>query len=262
MLRVNRRRADRDAAVTALGREPCAARACHYAADAIEIELRGTLDGLAAYRDGLVTAQGEASQLVGAMIPAAATRILDACAAPGGKATLIAERTEARVVAIDQERSGILAVARQAARLGVAVDAIRADARMLPLRARAYFDAVLVDAPCTGLGTLRQHPEIRWRRRPRDVARLAAVQAAILEAAAAHVDRSGALVYATCTLLPEENEQRVADFLAGNPDFEVDDPRPDLPAPARQLIGEDLFLRTWPHRHGLDGFFAARLRRR
>jgi 16S rRNA (cytosine967-C5)-methyltransferase len=262
VLRVNRRRADRDTAVAALAREPCAARACHYAADAIEIELRGAIDGLAAYRDGLVTAQGEASQLVGAMIPAAATRVLDTCAAPGGKATLIAERTDARVVAVDQARSGIVAVARQAARLGVAVAAIRADARVLPLRPRAYFDAVLVDAPCTGLGTLRQHPEIRWRRQPRDVARLAAIQAAILEAAAAHVDRNGVLVYATCTLLPEENEQRVADFLARNPDFDVDDPRPDLPVPARQLIGEDLFLRTWPHHHGLDGFFAARLRRR
>lgn len=262
VLRVNRRRGDRDAAIAALDGEGCAARPARYVGDAIEIELRGPLDRLRAHRAGLVTAQGEASQLVGLMIPAGSASVLDACAAPGGKATHVAERTGGRVVAVDQAAAGTVAIRRQAARLGVDVAVVRADARHLPLRRDASFDAVLVDAPCSGLGTLRQHPEIRWRRQPRDVARLTALQSAILDAAAARVRPAGVLVYATCTTLAEENERQIGAFVARNADFAIDDPRPDLPPASGSLVDEDLFLRTWPHRHGLDGFFAARLRRR
>ncbi len=262
VLRVNPRRADRAAALAALAAEGYAARPTRYAADAIEIDLRSGMGKLNAFRTGLVTPQGEASQLVGAMIPVAARTVLDVCAAPGGKAIQIAERADAAVVAVDRARAGVVAIARQASRVGVAVGILRADARELPLRNTALFDAVLVDAPCSGLGTLRQHPEIRWRRRPEDVARLAALQGEILRAAATRVQPGGILVYATCTLLAEENEERIAAFLADQPHFAIDDPRTDLPEAARELVDGDAFLRTYPHRHGLDGFFAARLKRR
>jgi len=263
VLRANLRRTSRAGAIAALEHDGCAAQPTTYSPTGIECALRGRLTDLATFRDGLVTAQGEASQLVASLVPAAATDILDACAAPGGKTTHLAERAspDARIVALDRSRVGLISVARQAARLGVSVHCVRADARTLPLRREARFDAVLIDAPCSGFGTLRQHPEIRWRRQPDDIERLAAAQAAILEEAAPRVRPGGCLVYATCTILDEENDARIAGFLAQHPEYTVDDPSGELPEGARQLIGADGILRTYPHEHGLDGFFAARLKR-
>ena len=127
---------------------------------------------------------------------------------------------------------------------------------------RPVFTRVLVDAPCSGLGTLRQHPEIRWRRQPADIAALAVLQARLLAAAAMHVRPGGVLLYATCTITNAENDAVVDEFLAAHPDFDVDDPRPLLPAAAHPLIDVRGALRTFPHRDALDGFFALRMRRR
>jgi 16S rRNA (cytosine967-C5)-methyltransferase len=123
------------------------------------------------------------------------------------------------------------------------------------------FDTVLVDAPCSGLGTLRQHPEIRWRRSPGDLAELARVQGALLRCAAEAVRPGGMLVYSTCTIVRQENEVVVEGFLAERSDFALEDAAPWLPEAARGFVGTDGCLRTAPHRGGLDGFFAARLKR-
>jgi 16S rRNA (cytosine967-C5)-methyltransferase len=262
VLRINARRTERDAAVAALEGQGCRARPTQFSPVGIACELRGSLAGLKVFRDGLVTAQGEASQIVGMMVPAGAERVLDACAAPGGKATHLAERSGNRIVAVDRSRGGARNIAAQAARLGLEIDAIRADSRTLPFGRDRHFDAILVDAPCSGLGTLRQHPEIRWRRARQDVVRLAEVQAAILDEVAPYVADGGILVYATCTLAAEENEDRISSFLESHPEFELTDPRPDLPETAYDLVDDGRYLRTFPHRHDLDGFFAARLRKR
>ena len=119
---------------------------------------------------------------------------------------------------------------------------------------------MLVDAPCSGLGTLRRNPDLRWRARPDDAEALGALQLALLRRAALALRRGGALVYSTCTLTFEENEAVVNAFLAEAPGFAVA-PRDALPAPLRELAGDDGFLRTFPHRHDADGFFAARLER-
>jgi 16S rRNA (cytosine967-C5)-methyltransferase len=190
-------------------------------------------------------------------------RVLDACAAPGGKTTAIAERLagSACVLALDPRRAGLARLGAECRRLGLdRVVAAVADARFPP--ARIAFDAVLVDAPCSGLGTLRRHPEVRWRRRPEDVPRLAALQRAILDQCAPLVRAGGALVYAVCTLTREENEDVVRDFLAGHPTFGVEPAGEVLAGEARQLVSPDGCVRTLPHRHGLDGFFAVRLARR
>lgn len=263
VLRVNARRATRRRAIAALAADGCAAQPTRYSPFGLECTLRRPLMRLAAFAGGLVSAQGEASQLVAQMIPHDAERVLDCCAAPGGKATALAERTTGgtAIVAIDITEAGVAAVAAQARRLGVPVDTVRADARQLPFAIDRPFDAVLVDAPCSGLGTLRQNPEIRWRRQPADIAELARLQSRILATAAVCVRPGGCIVYATCTLIDEENASRVKRFLDAHPEFHVDDPRGDLPAAAAELVGDDGFLRTFPHRHGLDGFFAVRLKR-
>jgi 16S rRNA (cytosine967-C5)-methyltransferase len=189
--------------------------------------------------------------------------VLDACAAPGGKATAIAERLAGtgRVLALDPRRRGLTRLDAECDRLGLGrLSAAVADARFPPTR--RSFDAVLVDAPCSGLGTLRRHPEVRWRRRPEDVPRLAALQRALLDRVAPLVRPGGALVYAVCTLTHEESEGVIRDFLAAHPTFGVEPADRVLTGAARELVDSEGFLRTLPHRHGLDGFFAARLARR
>lgn len=175
ILRANLRRGDRDEAIEALRGDGCAATPTRISSSGIECALQRPLGELTAFRDGRVTAQGEASQLVVEMIPASAARVLDTCAAPGGKATQLAERASptVQIVAVDPIAAGVAAVAGQARRLGLEIQVVRADARALPLSDKIGFDAVLVDAPCSGLGTLRQNPEIRWRRQPANITAVA-----------------------------------------------------------------------------------------
>src|SRR5690606_8926163 len=120
-------------------------------------------------------------------------------------------------------------------------------------------DMVLLDAPCTGTGTLRRHPDARWRLRPDDVASLAALQAELLDGAAAVVRPGGVLVYSTCSVESEENEEQVKTFLERHPEFELE---PRRAADDLAMIGADGMLRLLPQEHGFDGAFAARLRRR
>ena len=193
-------------------------------------------------------------------------RILDACAAPGGKTTYLAELggDAAAIVAVDRKPAGLDHLRAAAQRLGLwNVEIIAGDvSRVLSGRGAPPFDAVLLDVPCSGLGTLREHPEIRWRQTAANVAKLAATQRALLTAVASLVRDGGALVYATCALTESENDGAVAAFLAEHPEFEVVDPRLYLPAAAHGLVDERGFLRTYPQRHDMDGLFAARLRRR
>lgn len=217
---------------------------------------------LPAWHAGRFTFQGEASQLVAHLIrPAAGGRVLDACAAPGGKTGHIAELVghAGRVLALDPRPAGIRRVQQEAARLGAAyVSAVVGDARRPPVH--GAFDAILVDAPCSGLGTLRRHPELRWRRRPEDIPRLAALQRALLDGVAPLVRPGGIIVYAVCSLTREENTDVVAKFCASHPGFVVESAAASPPALPADLVTPDGFLRTLPHRHDLDGFFAARLR--
>jgi 16S rRNA (cytosine967-C5)-methyltransferase len=265
-LRANRLVTDRER----LGAELAAAGADTspgaWAEDALVVH-RGAarLRATAAWREGRFTFQGEASQLVTPLLDLVpGMRVLDACAAPGGKAVHAAALLAGRgaVVALDARRGGAARVAREARRLHAAptVSAVVADARHPPLA--GPFDAVLVDAPCSGLGTLRRHPEVRWRRGPEDVARLAALQREILDGVAPLVRAGGTLVYCVCTLVREENADVVDAFRAAHPRFAVDDLARGLGGRARGAVTPEGFLRTLPSRDDLDGFFVARLRAR
>jgi len=261
VLRVNRRKIEPATLLARLREHGYAAAPTAYSPVGIRLEHAGAPEQLPGYAEGLFSIQGEASQLVSLPLGAQpGQRILDACAAPGGKTTHLAELMDDRgeIVALDVHARGIRRIERMAHRLSLSiVHAQTADA----LAAAGRFDGVLVDAPCSGLGTLRQHPEVRWRRTPADVAGLADVQRRLLLHLADSVRAGGTLVYATCTLNAAENEETVAAFLQARPAFAVDDPHRLLPEPARELIGADRMLRTFPHRHGLDGFFAVRFLR-
>jgi 16S rRNA (cytosine967-C5)-methyltransferase len=208
-------------------------------------------------RTGLFVVQDEASQLVG--VAAAAVpgeRILDACAAPGGKTTSMAAdlRDRGLVVAADV-RSRRLRLLTETVRASGArsVRIVHANAaEAMPFQ--PLFDCVLIDAPCSGLGTLRRDPDIKWRRAESEFPALADLQLRMLTLAAAVVRPGGRLVYATCSSEPEENEQIVSAFLESHPDFV---PKNLRLASAPELINEAGHLRTLPFRDGLEAFFAA-----
>jgi 16S rRNA (cytosine967-C5)-methyltransferase len=264
VLRVNRLKMERAQLLARLQESGCTAHPTRYAPSGVQVDHAGTPDRLPGYTEGLFSVQGEASQLVGELTaPRPGDRVLDGCAAPGGKTTHLAELMENRgaIIAMDANARRIDRVDRMARRLGVSiVQTAVADATTWQPPSDG-FDCVLVDAPCSGLGTLRQHPEVRWRRTPEDIAALATLQQRLLLRLAGSVRPGGALVYATCTLSTEENDDILAAVLRLRPDFSLSDPRPLLPVPARGLVDADGILRTFPQRHGLDGFFAARLKR-
>jgi 16S rRNA (cytosine967-C5)-methyltransferase len=187
---------------------------------------------------------------------------MDACAGGGGKSALIAASVGPRgqVLALDRSPRAIRRLSEAAARLGLAsVHATLYDACEAGRAWAGRFSRVLLDAPCSGLGTLRRRPEIKWRRRPEDLPRAAALQTALLAGVAEAVSPGGLLVYSTCSLEPEETDEVINAFLARHTAFALEAPGPDLQAfadPVRHGI-----LRAWPHQHDTDGFFVARLRR-
>ncbi len=218
-----------------------------------------------AYRDGLFHAQSEASQMVARMLAVrVGATVVDCAAAPGGKATHLAEIVgeHGRVIAVDLNFNGLRNARDLARRLRHRnVEFICADLTAAPPLAPSSFEYVLLDAPCTGLGTLREHPEIKWRLKPTDPARMAAIQSRMLDNAAALVRPGGAVVYSVCSIAPEEGEGVVDAFLAHHPDFEIDRTivsRDEF----RDVIDARGFMKTRPDLGGLDGFFAARLIRR
>jgi 16S rRNA (cytosine967-C5)-methyltransferase len=264
--RANRERITRDALLAELRPRFPAARACRFAPDGVVLGHGGQPGADPAFVAGLFTVQDEASQLVVELLdPARGERVLDACAAPGTKTSAIAERVgpEGVVVALDKSERRLALVGRAARRLGLEnVTALARDASLsLADLPHAPFDRALVDAPCSGLGVLRRNPDARWRVGPEDPALLAATQAALLAAAAAVLRPGGTLVYSTCTLLHEENEAVVGDFLSREPGFRRLDAA-GLPAALAKLLDAEGALRTLPHRHGSDGFFAVRLERK
>jgi 16S rRNA (cytosine967-C5)-methyltransferase len=190
-----------------------------------------------------------------AAVPEGAT-VLDLCAAPGGKALGVAE-TAARVVAADLSVGRLRRVAENAQRVGwrSRLGLVVADGRQAPFRP---VDAVLLDAPCTGTGTFRRHPDGRWRVGPDDVRALAALQDALLAAAADRVRPGGLLVYSTCSLEPEENELRIETFLSRHPGWAPEASPAELDPGLLDGAGR---LAVLPQRHGVDGAFAVRLRR-
>jgi len=225
--------------------------------DGLAVTGHVALAEVGAFRQGLFFVQDPAATLVTryAAVPPGAT-VIDLCAAPGGKSLELA-RTAAHVIACDRSPARLERMRHNIQRLDARnITLVATDARE---NALTPADAVLVDAPCTGTGTFRRHPDARWRLKVSDLAVSAAAQRAILRAAAALVKPGGLLIYSTCSLEPEENEAQVTQFLAEHADYTLEPP-PDGVVPPSTL--DDGMLRVLPQRHGADGAFAARLRRR
>ena len=221
----------------------------------------GWLRTLQAYRDGLFMVQDQAAQLISLLItPQPGETVLDACAAPGGKATHLAElmQNQGTVAALELDASRIAKIRENSRRLGTTIVApLQGDASRYH---DGVFDRVLIDAPCSGLGVLRRHPDGRWNKKEQTVGDHAALQRRILENCASLVKPGGTLVYATCTTEQEENDEVIASFLSGpGSAFRIDDPRPFLPQAAAAFVDTGGLFRTFPKAPEMDGFFGVRM---
>ena len=222
--------------------------------------------GLSAFREGLFELQDEGSQLIGQLVQArAGERVVDACAGAGGKALALSAdmQNKGELVALDKDPQRLSELARRARRAGVF------NLRLKPIPAEAdgaeraleslfgHADRVLIDAPCSGLGTLRRNPDARYRIVPGDIERYAALQRELLARFARLARKGGRVVYATCSIAREENEGVVEAFLASGAPFRLVSASPLVPIETTR----GPYLRLFPHLHGTDGFFAAVLER-
>lgn len=257
-VRTNTLRMRRDELAQALRTDGAEVAEGLLAPDALHVRGLGRPADNASFRAGAFTVQDEGAQLVApALTPLPGQRIIDLCAAPGGKTTHISElmRDEGQVIAVDVHENKLNLVRESAGRLGIGIiETVVGDGRAMPGRL-APADAVLVDAPCSGLGVLRRRPDLRWRPREAALRPLAEQQRQLLGAAAALTRPGGVIVYSTCSTEPEETTAVVKQFLATHPQIVPE-------SPPEACIAADVGGYLFPHHHGTDGFFIARLRRR
>jgi 16S rRNA (cytosine967-C5)-methyltransferase len=216
------------------------------------------------WREGAFLAQSRAAMLVArALAPRPGERVLDLCAAPGGKTTHLAALMggTGEVVAVERDRARAGALVRTAQRLRAANVRVELADAAQPRPEGAVYDRVLVDPPCSGLGTLQARPDLRWRMERALLPELELAQERVLAAGAQALRPGGVLVYSTCTISPTENERRIATFLDAHPDFTLDDLGLELPSLRHPAPGASSTVLTLPHRDRTAGFFIARLRR-
>jgi 16S rRNA (cytosine967-C5)-methyltransferase len=259
-LRINRLRSDRAAVVRELEGRGIPSESSRTLDEFISIRKAGDPSGFEGFRQGRFTVQDVSAGLVAHLIdPHPGDTILDMAAAPGGKTTAIAELSEDRAVvtARDINAKRLALVTENTVRLGLqSVRTEVRDGRTPGPPPEARFDKVLVDAPCSGLGTLRRRPELKWRRKPGDIPALTSAQSSLLDAAAGLLRPGGILVYSTCTVLEEENRGILDAFLTSHREFEVEDAGRFVPS---DCVTPDGTVETWPDIHGSDGSFAVRM---
>lgn len=261
-LRVNTLKSDRDEVIASLAQAPIVAEATPYSAIGLRIKKKPSIQNLPLFKDGTIEVQDEGSQLLALLVGAKrGEMVVDFCAGAGGKTLALgaAMRNTGRLYAFDVSEKRLAKLKPRLARSGLSnvhpvVIAHERDAKIKRLAGK--LDRVLVDAPCSGLGTLRRNPDVKWRQTQEGIAELNVKQTAILDSAARLVKAGGRLVYATCSVLDEENEGIADAFLLAHPDFSL--------LPASQVLAEQKvnlemgnYFVLMPHLHQTDGFFAA-----
>lgn len=248
-----------------LEKEGVLAEQGRFIKEALAIKSPVPIARLAAFKKGLFQVQDESSMLPAAVLaPEPGDNVLDACSAPGGKAINMAQmmNNRGKVIARDIHEHKLKLIDEAAARLGTSiVESELHDAAEPDPGHEAHFDKVLLDAPCSGLGIVRRKPDIKWARESEDIESITALQKKLLQNVSKAVKSGGVLVYSTCTILPEENEYIVRNFIESNTEFYEDDISPYIPA-ALALHAKGCMLQVYPNRDGIDGFFIARLKRK
>ncbi len=215
------------------------------------------------HRSGEIFIQEAGSQLIPFMLgPKAGDDVLDACAAPGAKATELSRWcVPGSVIAVERRLARLTLMSELAKHLGCSnLRPVGGDAAQLPFR--ATFKHIILDAPCSSLGTLARNPDIKWRIQESDLVDLSKIQYQLLESCCQLLDREGRLVYATCSTEHEENEDLIAEFLEQHPEFRIASPPSSFPAEARKLLDDEGALRIYPERDHMDGYYAVALERK
>jgi 16S rRNA (cytosine967-C5)-methyltransferase len=259
-LRVNTARTRREDLLEIFEKEQVATSRGKYSKFAVIVEDRVFPGRLPGYEEGLFAVQDQASQLVVMMLdPKPGETILDACAAPGTKTLEIFQlmQKSGKLVSADISEERLSLVSSEVKRLGLQGFEMLFQDMTAPLKRELQFDKILLDAPCSGLGTLRRHPEIKWQRTEADIQALSQLQKRLIKNLAQYLNPGGVMVYSTCTVTPEENQEVVATLLETG-EFEPQDPLPYLPESAAAMVADKTF-QTLPHRHNTDGFTAFRL---
>ncbi len=265
-LRTNLLKASRERLMETLKGEGLEALPTRFSPEGIQVmRMEVPLSSLEPFRRGWFQVQDEASQLISHWLELQPDQlVLDACAAPGGKTAHMAQLlgNKGRILALDIHQARLHLLAQECRRLGINCVSIRKtdllESSSLP---RGPFHRILLDAPCSGLGVLRRNPDAKWRRTPQDISRMANIQLRMLENLASLLAPGGIMLYSVCTHTQEETEGVREAFLAKDPGLEPVTSAQGLPEEARALVNADGFLRTFPHRHGMDGFTAFKLRR-
>lgn len=263
VVRVNTLKTDRKTLMAELEREGVSCSPTRFSPVGIHInELNGPVTDLAAFQKGLFQVQGEAAQICTHLLRASEGElVLEVCAGVGGKASHLGEQVGPRgtVIALDKKRGSLLRLIGTCNRLGIQrVYPMVADAAvsMEGLFSRR-FPKILVDSPCSGLGIISKHPDIKWTRTEEDVDELSELQAKILANSAELLAPGGVLLYVTCTISRQENEDIVENFLQTYPRIELRNLKETAPEWATELVDEEGFFRSFPNLHGIEGFFAA-----
>jgi len=266
-LRVNSIKAERDDVIAKLAEAPIVAEPMPFAPLGLRVQKKPALQNLPLFKEGAIEVQDEGSQVLAQIVGARrGEMVVDFCAGAGGKTLALGAlmRNTGRLYAFDVSEKRLAKLKPRMARSGLSnVHSVQIaherDAKVKRLAGK--IDRVLVDAPCSGLGTLRRNPDVKWRQQPSAIGEMQEKQASILDGAARLVKGGGRLVYATCSLLNEENDVIVEGFLASHPDFEL--------VPMSQVLAEqkidlemDQYLKLLPHKHQTDGFFAAVMQRK
>jgi 16S rRNA (cytosine967-C5)-methyltransferase len=265
-LRINPLMIKRDAARAALAESGIVAEPTPYSPLGLRIAGRPALQHHPLFKSGAIEVQDDGSQLLGFLVaPRRSDMVVDLCAGAGGKTLLLGAlmRSQGRIYAFDVSARRLARLKPRLARSGlsnVQPVLIQNERDIHVKRLAGKINRVLVDAPCSGFGTLRRNPDLKWRQTQAGMGELTAKQARILAAAAAMVKPGGRIVYATCSVLPEENEGIVDGFLAAHPQFALGNAATEL-AKADIALDTGPLLKLYPHRHGCDGFFAAVLER-
>ncbi|MFI5304827.1 MAG: 16S rRNA (cytosine(967)-C(5))-methyltransferase RsmB [Nitrospiria bacterium] len=266
-IRVNRVLIDRDHLSSLLFDEGISNHKTENSPVGLILEKPGDVTRLHSYQKGLFYIQDEGSQLVPFLLsPRPGDQILDACAAPGGKATQLAELIGDRgeIMAVDQSPDRINTLQRNLKRLGL--NSVKPRQFDLTRNSKEFyarsFNKILLDAPCSGTGVLRRHPEGKWQKRENFLPGFAKTQLQLLEAVSKCLKAGGILVYSTCSTEPEENEKIIEKFIKSNSGFKVENPRSALPEGCQRFITKENYFRTYPEWENMDGFFAVKMVRK